>query len=77
MESIYKKVLSFLLVDACKIQLGLEAKTSSAWENANVYMLVILSCHGSNPDIYICVDIYMFILRPWIRGWKSEGEIGI
>lgn len=36
MKFTYKKVLSFLLVDGHKIQLGLEARTSSAWENAGV-----------------------------------------
>ena len=40
-------------------------------------MLIILSCRGSNPDIYMCVEAYMFILRPWIRGWRSEGEVGV
>ena len=36
MKFIYKKVLSFLLVDAHKIQPGLEARTGWAWENADV-----------------------------------------
>ena len=68
-----RKVCSFPLVDAHKIQPGMEARISSAWENANMDVLVVFSCRGSSLDIYIYVEVYMFILRPWVKGWRSEG----